>query len=105
MQAADVPIQYLLTLPPRMAEEFEGLEHRKRPEWFAGCDPAGIPLGSGGGTANLLAEAWRATGAGQTFSGWLGTNRKLILHTKKQNRRLPTYTPTIKLLIPIPIFR
>ena len=105
MQAADVPIQYLLTLPPRMAEEFEGLEHRKRPEWFAGCDPAGIPLGSGGGTANLLAEAWRATGAGQTFSGWLGANRKLVLHAGGQSRRLPAYAPTGKLLMPIPVFR
>ena len=61
MPGTEVPIQYLLTLPPRMAEEFEALEGRRRPEWFAACDPAGQPLGSGGGTANLLAEAWRAT--------------------------------------------
>src|SRR5438309_8823175 len=38
MRATDVPIQYLLTLPPRMAEEFETLEKRLRPEWFASSD-------------------------------------------------------------------
>jgi galactokinase/mevalonate kinase-like predicted kinase len=105
MRSADVPIQYLLTLPPRMAEEFETLERRRRPEWYAGCDPAGKPLGSGGGTANLLAEAWRATGSGQTFSSWLGASRKLILHAGGQSRRLPAYATAGKLLMPIPVFR
>ena len=61
-------MQYLLTLPPRMAAGFADLEQRPRPDWSASSDPAGRPLGSGGGAANLLAEAWRDTGA-----GWIST--------------------------------
>jgi galactokinase/mevalonate kinase-like predicted kinase len=103
--AATAPIQYLLTLPPRMAEAFESLEGRRRPEWFAGCDPEGQPLGSGGGTAHLLAEAWRATAPDKPFDEWLRASRKLILHAGGQSRRLPAYAPTGKLLMPIPVFR
>src|SRR5580765_1189476 len=54
MLATEAPMQFLLTLPPRMAEEFAALEGRQRPEWFATSDPQGQHLGSGGGTANLL---------------------------------------------------
>lgn len=88
-----------------MAEAFDTLSCRTRPEWFASYDPAGHPLGSGGGTAQLLASAWRATGAGQSFSAWLQASRKLILHAGGQTRRLPAYAPTGKLLMPIPVFR
>src|SRR5690242_4016309 len=89
MSSDETPIQHLLTLPPRMAVEFETLEGRPRPGWFASCDPPGMPLGSGGGTANLLAEAWRETGASESFSGWLKQSRKLIIHGGGQSRRLP----------------
>jgi galactokinase/mevalonate kinase-like predicted kinase len=105
MPCTDISIQYLLTLPPRMAAEFEALEDRRRPEWFAASDPSGQPLGSGGGTANLLAEAWRATAGGEPFAGWLGQSRKLILHAGGLSRRLPAYAPVGKLLMPLPVFR
>ena len=105
MPAAEIPIQHLLTLPPRMSEEFEALEGRRQPEWFATCDPAGQPLGSGGGMANLLAEAWRATAPENSFSEWLRRSRKLILHAGGQSRRLPAYATIGKLLMPIPVFR
>ena len=105
MPRTEVPIQYLLTLPPRMVAEFEGLAGRRRPEWFAASDPSNQPLGSGGGTANLLAEAWRATAPGESFDGWLRQSRKLILHAGGLSRRLPAYAPTGKLLMPIPVFR
>ncbi len=98
-------MQQLLTLPPRMAEVFERLEDRRTPEWFATADPAGKPLGSGGGTAHLLAAAWRATGPGLAFGEWLRQGRKLILHAGGQSRRLPAYAPSGKLLMPIPVFR
>ena len=101
----EAPIQHLLTLPPRMAEEFEMLEERPRPIWFASSDPVGTPLGSGGGTAHLLAEAWRATASSESFDAWLKRNRKLIIHGGGQSRRLPAYAPTGKLLMPIPVFR
>ena len=105
MPGTDSSIQYLLTLPPRMAAEFEALEGRRRPEWFATADPPGQPLGSGGGTANLLVEAWRATGSGEPFADWLRHSRKLILHAGGLSRRLPAYAPAGKLLMPIPVFR
>lgn len=97
--------QYLLTLPPRMAREFVALEGKPRPRWFATCDPAGARLGSGGGTAHLLAEAWQGTGAAYSFGDWLRTHRKLIIHGGGQSRRLPAYAPAGKLLMPIPAFR
>ena len=105
MAAAVAPVQRLLTLPPRMAEAFESLAGLRRPEWFASCDPPGQALGSGGGTANLLAEAWRATGPDKSFDQWLGSSRKLIIHGGGQSRRLPAYAPTGKLLMPLPVFR
>jgi galactokinase/mevalonate kinase-like predicted kinase len=88
-----------------MAAEFEALEGRRRPDWFATSDPPGQPLGSGGGTANLLAEAWCATAPGEPFAGWLRQSRKLILHAGGLSRRLPAYAPAGKLLMPIPVFR
>jgi hypothetical protein len=98
-------MQQLLTLPPRLAEVVERREDRRTPEWFATADPAGKPLGSGGGTAHLLAAAWRATGPGLAFGEWLRQGRKLILHAGGQSRRLPAYAPSGKLLMPIPVFR
>jgi hypothetical protein len=88
-----------------MAAEFEALVGRCRPEWFAASDPPGQSLGSGGGTANLLAEAWRATAPGEPFADWLHESRKLILHAGGLSRRLPAYAPVGKLLMPIPVFR
>ncbi|MDZ7631787.1 MAG: hypothetical protein U5K74_10685 [Gemmatimonadaceae bacterium] len=100
------PMQILLTLALKgMARAFEKLEGRHCPEWFATSDPAATELGSGGGTANLLAEAWRATAPGRTFDEWLAASRKLIVHGGGQSRRLPAYAPVGKLLMPIPVFR
>ena len=89
MSAELSPLQHLLTLPPRMAAQFPALERRQPPEWFASSDPAGTPLGSGGGTANLLIEAWRATGDGASLGDWLRRSTKLVLHAGGQSRRLP----------------
>ena len=105
MLAGSNPIQNLLTLPSRMSGQFELLEGRHRPEWFACSDPAGKPLGSGGGTANLLAEAWHATGSGSSFKEWLLGNPKLVLHAGGQSRRLPPYAAVGKLLMPLPVLR
>jgi galactokinase/mevalonate kinase-like predicted kinase len=99
------PIQRLLSLPPGMAREFEKLESKARPDWFATCDPAGSKLGSGGGTAHLLAAAWRETANGQPFTEWLKHSSKLLIHGGGQSRRLPSYAPVGKLLMPLPVFR
>ena len=105
MLPEDIPFQRLLTLPPRMAEQFQTLEGRSRPGWFASCDPAGPPPGSGGGTAQLLVDAWQATDPEHSFTEWLRSSRKLILHAGGQSRHLPAYAATGKLLLPIPVFR
>jgi galactokinase/mevalonate kinase-like predicted kinase len=88
-----------------MAESFESLESRPRPQWFAGSDPADRKLGSGGGTAHLLVSAWKATGGGLGFWDWLRRDRKLMIHGGGQSRRLPAYAVMGKPLMPIPVFR
>jgi galactokinase/mevalonate kinase-like predicted kinase len=98
-------LQYLLTLPARMAAQFAELHKRPAPEWFAGSDPAGRPLGSAGGTAHLLHRAWRETGSGQSLPGWLGSSRKLIIHGGVENRRLPAYACVGLPLLPVPVCR
>lgn len=98
-------MQYLLTLPPGMAAHFARLERRPRPHWFATNDPPACKLGSGGGTAHLLARAWQETGAQTDFASWLRQSRKLILHGGGQSRRLPAYAPAGKILMPLPVFR
>ncbi len=105
MATGNAPVQFLLTLPPRMAARFEALENRARPEWFAASDPAGTRVGSGGGTAHLLAEAWRATSRGLTLEAWLRAGRKLIVHGGGMSRRLPAYAAMGKVLMPIPVMR
>lgn len=105
MESTSMPMQYLLTLPSRMAAGFERLENRRRPQWFATSDPQGARLGSGGGTAHLLAEAWRATAGNTAFAGWLRQSRKLVVHGGGQSRCLPAYAPTGKMLMPAPAFR
>ena len=88
-----------------MAEAFAELTGRRGPEWFACSDPPGQPLGSGGGTAHLLHQAWRANSPDDDFGSWLRHSRKLVIHSGGQSRRLPAYAPTGKLLMPIPVFR
>ena len=125
-------IQKLLSLPPNIVTHFAELEGRTPPEWFCTCDPAGSKLGSGGGTAHLLLEAWRsqcgnkgkrpkAKGKSKpistsdttsafclppsTFSEWLRSSRKLMIHGGGQSRRQPAYAPAGKLLTPMPVWR
>ena len=45
----------LLSLPPNVVDCFHELEKLDRTEWFCTSDPVGCKLGSGGGTAWLLA--------------------------------------------------
>ena len=98
-------IQSLLSLPPGMAGQIGELAPGVAAEWFAASDPVGLKLGSGGGTAFLLREAWRRTGAGASFGDWLRASRKLIVHAGGQSRRLPAYAATGKAFIPVPVMR
>ncbi|MHB1307983.1 MAG: bifunctional fucokinase/fucose-1-phosphate guanylyltransferase [Limisphaerales bacterium] len=105
MRECDLAIQQLISLPPRMASEFERLERRPRPAWFAASDPVGSKLGSGGGTVHLLEAAWRATAPSDRFSEWLQSSRKLVIHGGGESRRLPAYAAVGKPLMPIPALR
>ncbi len=73
--------------------------------FFVTSDPPGSQLGSGGGTAHVLHQAWQASQARQAsgFDAWLDASRKLIVHGSGQSRRLPAYAAEGKPLLPIPI--
>jgi galactokinase/mevalonate kinase-like predicted kinase len=105
MAQSTKPIRHLLSLPPAIAGQFARLEDRHLPEWFASSDPLGRRLGSGGGTAHLLAAAWSESNAGRSFEDWLGDAQSLLIHGGGQSRRLPAYAPVGKLLMPLPAFR
>jgi galactokinase/mevalonate kinase-like predicted kinase len=97
------PTQYLLSVPSAMA-------HIPFPDsagtaWFLASDPLGGSLGSGGGTVNLLVEAWKATGGVFSFDEWLRESHKLLIHGGGQSRRLPAYGPVGKPFLPIPVIR
>jgi len=71
--------------------------------WFASCDPAGRKLGSGGGVAQILADACAADGG--DFDSWLDVARRVVLLAGGQSRRLPAYAATGKVLMPVPVMR
>jgi len=96
--------QYLLSVPPAMTRD-PALRGRLDASWFLASDPPGGSYGSGGGTAHLLAEAWKATGAGESFAGWLRGSRKMLIHGGGQSRRLPAYAPVGKPFLPLPVVR
>jgi galactokinase/mevalonate kinase-like predicted kinase len=97
-------IERLISLPPAMSAHFPGTAEGQG--WFAACDPAGSKLGSGGGVAHLLAEAWRSKGGNASFEEWCDSpSLKLALMAGGQSRRLPAYAATGKILMPFPALR
>ena len=103
----------LLSLPPnlvRTTEEgktiFHDITGLSADEYFCTCDPEGHRVGSGGGTAWLLWQAFAQSGAPEKdFWQWLAAERRILLHAGGQSRRLPGYAPSGKILTPIPVFR
>lgn len=95
----------LLSLPPTTVKCFHQLTGYSHDEWFCASDPAGRKLGSGGGSAWLLFQAYQASGDEHSFEEWLASDRRLLLHSGGQSRRLPAYAPSGKVLTPIPVFR
>lgn len=98
-------LQLLLSLPPTMVRTWTESAPEADCDWFATHDPGETRLGSGGGTAHLLVEAWRATGNGLSFQEWLESSRKLLIHGGGQSRRLPAYAAVGKPFLPLPILR
>ena len=99
-----VPFDLLLSLPPNMCGHLADCEPAVAERAFSTFDPPGKQLGSGGGTAYVLEQAWRDSGEA-SFSKWLEDNGKLIIHGGGESRRLPTYAAPGKLFIPMPVFR
>jgi len=98
-------IQRLITLPYGMKDHFPKLENRENDNWYCDSDPRGTKVGSGGGTASILASAFKASGFQGSFKDWLCTQKRMIIHSGGESRRLPAYSPFGKSLLPMPVFR
>ena len=70
-------IQRLISLPPVMISNFHNLEQMDPNEWFCGSDPVEKRVGSGGGTASLLASAYKAAGFKGSFADWLPQRKRV----------------------------
>lgn len=97
-------MQKLLSLPPNLIQSFHKLEEVDPTDWFCTSDPIGSKLGSGGGTTWLLQACHQAFAPEETFSNWIGREKRILLHAGGQSRRLPGYAPSGKILTPIPVF-
>ena len=125
----------LLSLPPNLVKKgtrgdtvFHEITGLSADEFFCTCDPEGRRVGSGGGTAWLLWQAFRneelsmknealdpwslategtqeSASRSSLFSDWLAREKRILLHAGGQSRRLPAYAPSGKILTPIPVFR
>lgn len=95
----------LLSLPPNLVACFHEIEGVSRDEWFCTSDPAGMKLGSGGGTSWLLEACRKEEAPERPFAEWVGAEKRILLHAGGQSRRLPGYAPSGKILTPIPVFR
>ena len=98
----------LLSLPPNLVDAFHDVTGLSRDTYFCTCDPVGHRLGSGGGTAWLLQEAYRSQESGvgsQAFEAWLAKEKRILIHAGGQSKRLPSYAVSGKVLMPLPVFR
>ena len=96
----------LLSLPPNLVGAFYDVTGLSRDEYFCTCDPVGHRLGSGGGTAWLLREAWKNDPSDHnTFDSWLSKEKRILIHAGGQSKRLPSYAVSGKVLMPLPVFR
>lgn len=88
-----------------MAEKFYELEQRDPGGWFCGSDPVEKKVGSGGGTAGILNQAYRKSGFKGSLESWVKTRKRLVIHSGGESRRLPAYAAYGKSLMPMPVFR
>jgi len=95
----------LLSVPPALTNASSTLVEEALGDCFVTHDPPGAKLGSGGGTAHLLLEAWRDEDPSLPFAEWLRKERRILLHAGGQSRRLPAYAALGKALLPVPVLR
>ena len=108
--------QVLLSVPPHLRDFLHSpagrpllrdrLSELAGEQVFVGTDPRARRLGSGGGTVNLLHQAWRASprgspGRSDLFT-WLAASQRLVLHAGGESRRLPAYAGLGKVFLPMP---
>ncbi len=105
MKTLLMPISKLISVPQGMVSRFHELEKKDRKEWFCTSDPEEKRAGSGGGTAHLLASAYRSLRSGEGFRKWLAAEKRMVIHSSGESRRLPAYAATGKSLLPVPVFR
>lgn len=103
-------IKKLLSLPPNLVGCFHEITGLSRNEYFCTNDPVGHKLGSGGGTAWLLQQAYLSEECTKkseesSFKEWMSHEKRILLHAGGQSRRLPSYAPSGKILTPLPVFR
>jgi galactokinase/mevalonate kinase-like predicted kinase len=107
--------QVLLSVPPHLRDFLHSaagrpLLEQRLPELaggqvFVGTDPRERRLGSGGGTVNLLYQAWLASRRGPKgpdLVSWLAAGQRLVLHAGGESRRLPAYAGLGKVFLPLP---
>lgn len=100
------PPQLLLSLPPNMCRQLADCHPELAQRAFATHDPVDKQLGSGGGTAHVLYQAWKdSDNSSVSFSDWISANQKIVIHGGGESRRLPAYAAVGKLFIPIPVLR
>ena len=93
----------LISVPPALVGNRNLQAKTSLEGCFITADPEGVKLGSGGGTAHLIHEAWKVDSG--RFEEWMLEEKRVVLHAGGQSRRLPAYGPSGKALIPVPIFR
>lgn len=103
-------IKKLLSLPPNLVGCFHEITGLSQNEYFCTNDPVGHKLGSGGGTAWLLQQAYLSEECTKkseksSFKEWMSHEKRILLHAGGQSRRLPSYAPSGKILTPLPVFR
>ena len=98
-------LEKLITVPEGLVKHFYNLFKAAKDEWFCASDPASHKLGSGGGTANILASCFKGSGFKGSFRDWLDAKKRIVIHSGGQSRRLPAYAAVGKSMIPVPVFR
>jgi len=98
-------MQKLLSLPENLITSFHDLTENHPENWFVLSDPEGSKIGSGGGSAWLLARNKKRKMKDTSFGDYLAAEKKIIIHAGGRSRRLPAYAPSGKLLAPVPVFR
>lgn len=97
-------MKHLISVPENTISGFHRISGFSVDNWYVSSDPPGKKVGSGGGTAHLLAELYFQEKQSD-FANWLSTEKRMVIHAGGQSRRLPAYAPLGKSLLPMPVFR